>query len=228
VRGGVTYLAAATAAGPLRVVRAEAGRLCDAVVVQTRGGLCDGDRWSLRVELDAGARVRLRGAGAVVMHSGTTGCRTHISAGPGAVLSWRSPGVIARRGVSGALVTVIDGAPRARIAVSEGLAGAERSELRSRVVVRRGERAIHEEWTFIGPAARAASRLGDATHLGAALAVGCDLVAPALDDRQGVLLASGRLRRGPALARALGGSLQEIDDVLGPMVERIHVTGRAR
>ncbi|HET9051117.1 MAG TPA: urease accessory protein UreD, partial [Candidatus Dormibacteraeota bacterium] len=135
-RDGVTRLLVTSAAGPLRVVRAEAGPVCDAVVVQTRGGLCAGDRWLLDVEVTDGARVRLRAAGATILHSGPAGCRTRLRVTGGARLSYRARGVIAMPGATGVAVTVVEAEPGCRVAVSEILAPVAGWVLRSRLLVR--------------------------------------------------------------------------------------------
>lgn len=220
VRDGLTHLRSTSGGAPLRVVRAEPAPVCEAVVVQVRGGLCDRDRWHVVVELEPGARVRLRGAGALVMHRGVSGWRTDLHVSAGARLSWRSPGVILQPGARGAVVTVVEIARGGRVALSEVVDCAAGSVLRTRVVVRRGGVPVHEEWMEVGARERAGpAALGDATHLGTAIVVGPSPSAPPRGD--GPPVAWGPVRPGLSVARALGSSLQQIDAVLGPVVETL-------
>lgn len=219
-RDGITRLLAASSAGPLRVVRAEAGPVCDAVVVQTRGGLCVGDRWLLDVEVTDGARVRLRAAGATILHSGPAGCRTRLRVSGGSRLSYRARGVIAMPGATGVGVTVVDAGPGCRVAVSEIVAPFTGRVLRSRLVVRRHGRAVHEEWTELRD--RGPTQLGEATVLGSAVHVGRGCTWPRMQVHDGVLAASGAPVPGVTVARALGSSVQAVDALIGPLVEAIH------
>lgn len=189
-------------------------------MVQARGGLCDRDRWHLVVVLEPGARVRLRGAGALVMHRGVSGCRTDLRVSPGARLSWRSPGVILRPGARGVVVTVVDSAPGGRVAVSEAVDCPFEAVLRSRLLVRRGGVPLHEEWMEVcAPSRCGPAALGGATHMGTAIVVGPS--PPATPQVDGVPAAWGRARRGISVARALGSSLQAMDAMLGPVVEAL-------
>ena len=222
VRDGVTRLVEATAGGPIRVVRANPGHICDAMLVQARGGLCNGDRWRIEVDVGAGARVRLRAAAATLLQSGRCGLRTHLRVEAGAVLTWRSPGVIARPDAWGVVVLVVDAAAGALVGCDELLHCDSGAVLRARTVVNRRSRPLHEEWTSLGGAGdHVATRLDHHTHAGSAVIVGARTLRGA-GQAGGLLAAQGRVRPGLHVARALGTSLQSLDAHLGALVESLH------
>jgi urease accessory protein len=221
--GGVTWLARGGAAGPLRVVRAPRATTCAAIVVQTRGGVCDGDRWRVEVEAAPGAHARLRAAGATVVQPGRSALRTRLRAAAGATLTWRSAGVILADGVRARLTTVIDCDPRGRCAVSEMVAVPGPRDAVLRLVVRRGGAVRYEERLRLDRDPRAPWRLGEATHLGTALAAGRGARTLARRWEAALDGAGAAEALGPdlVLARALGGSLAELDQLLGPLVEEV-------
>ncbi|HEY2705997.1 MAG TPA: urease accessory protein UreD [Candidatus Dormibacteraeota bacterium] len=220
---GMTWLARGGAAGPVRAVRGPRAASCAVTVVQARGGLCDGDRWRIEVDAAAGARARVRGAGATVVQPGTSALRTRLRAAAGAELSWRSAGVILAEGARARLTTVVDCDPRGRCAVSEVVAVHGARDAVLRMVIRRGGAVRYEERLRLDRDPRAPWRLGDATHLGTAVAAGRGARSRARRWEAALDGAGAAEALGPdlVLARALGGSLAELDDLLGPLVEEM-------
>jgi urease accessory protein UreH len=216
-----TVLAHATAAAPWRVVRAAGARCCEATLVQTQGGMLDGDRWRVDVHALRDSHVRLRGLGATLAHRGAAAARTRLRVAGGASLSWRSPGLIPMDGARVRLTTVVDVAASGSAAVSELIAVPGVCDAVLRVVVLRDGVVLYEERTRFDRDPRAPWRLGAATHLGTAVAV-----TPHARDCarhwHAALRGCGAAvspHRGLVVARALGSSLQEVDAALGPLVE---------
>jgi urease accessory protein UreH len=193
------------------------------MLVQTQGGMLDGDRWRVDVQALAGTSVRLRGLGATLAHRGASVSRTRLLVASGAALSWRSPGVIPMDGARIRLTTVVDVARGGRAAVSEVLAVPRGCEAVLRLLVLRDGAVLYEERSGFDRDPREPWRLGDATHMGTALAVVAN--AGACARRWHAALAgcgaASSPRPGLVVARALGSSLQEVDALLGPLVEQI-------
>jgi urease accessory protein UreH len=220
---GMTRLARGGAAGPVRAVRGPRAATCAVTVVQTRGGLCDGDRWRVEVDAGPGARARLRAAGATVVQAGSSAMRTRLRAAAGAALSWRSGGVILTEGAQARLTTVVDCDRGGRCAVSELVAVHGPRDAVLRLVVRCGGTVRYEERLRLDRDPRAPWRLGGATHLGTAVAAGRGARTRARRWEAALDGAGAAEALGPdlVLARALGGSLAELDELLGPLVEEL-------
>jgi urease accessory protein len=215
-----TVLVEASGDGPFRVVRAAAGGTCEAVIVQTRGGMIGGDRWRVEVRVGPGGSVRLRSVGALLLHPGPTAFRLLLVAGSGARLSWRGPGVIAAPGARGRLLTRVDRASEARVGFSEPARLDPGAEVVLRTVARAGGRILLDDALILDAASGAPSRLGPARHVGSALLLGTGRVrVPLLAPTTEMIVAAGRPRSGVSVVRAVGGSLQELDGVLGPLLE---------
>jgi urease accessory protein UreH len=217
----LTGLAHGNADGPWRVVRARSAPVCAATLVQTRGGMLDGDRWRIDAHAERGAHVRLRGTGATVAHRGATVSRTLLDVHAGAALTWRSPGVIAMPAARVRLTTVITVEGDGRAAMSELVAVAQPVDGLLRLVVLRDGLTLHEELCRLDRDPRRPWRMGSATHLATAVAVGAGATRRARrwnDALRGCGAATSP-RPGLVVARALGASLQELDAVLGPLVE---------
>jgi urease accessory protein UreH len=222
--GQHTELAHSNADGPWRVVRARTAPVCEATLVQTRGGLLDGDRWRVDVRAERGSSVRLRATGATLAHRGATVCRTKLDVRAGAVLSWRAPGVIAMPGARPRLTTIVAVERGGCAAVSELIAVPRPVEVVVRLVVVRDGVTLHEELCRLDRDPRSAWRMESATHLATAVAVGPGSAARA---RHWNAALRGRgaatsPRPGLVVARALGSSLQELDAALGPLIEDVH------
>lgn len=217
----VTQLTRATADGPWRVLRARSGPVCEATLVQARGGMVDGDRWRLEVVLGRGARVRLRTLGAQILHRGTVVARLRLRLGPGARLSWRPLGLIAFDGARASLTTIVDLEPHAVVAVAETIAVPRAAFLSLRLLVHHRRRLWHAEWTSVQRSRHGPAALGEATHLGEAwrFGPGAEAAAPPWHHRVSCLGAAAAPRPGVVVARALGYSLQQLDEVIGPLVE---------
>jgi urease accessory protein UreH len=221
--GGVTRLARGGAAGPLRVVRAPRGAVCTATVVQARGGLCEGDRWRVEVEAGAGARACLRAAGATVVGPGASALRTRLRVAAGAALAWRSRGLILAEGTRSRITTVVEVDGGGRCAASELVAVTGPRDVVLRLVVRHRGGLRFEERLRLDRDPRAPWRLGAATHLGTAVAAGRGVrtLARRWEAALGGAGTAEALRDDVVLARALGGSLAELDEILGPLVEEV-------
>jgi urease accessory protein UreH len=217
-----TALEAATAGAPWRVVRATTAQRCDATMVQTQGGLLDGDRWRVDTTADRDTTVRLRAVGATLAHRGASASRNRLRIADGATLTWRSPGVIPMQGARLRLTTIIDLRHGGRAAVSELLAAANAQDTVLRLVVIRNGEVVYEERTCFAEAHHP-WRLGGATHLGTAVAVTRDATARARHWNAALRNAGAATSPRPAVlvARVLGDSLQEIDALLGPLVEEL-------
>jgi urease accessory protein UreH len=217
-----TALAESTAGAPWRVVRATTAHPCDATLVQTQGGLLDGDRWRVDVHAQQDTNVRLRAVGATIAHRGASATRTRLRVARGAALTWRSPGVIAMDGARLRIATIIDVDRGSRAAVSEILATAHAHEAVLRLVVTRDGAVLYEERTGFRDAQQP-WRLGTATHLGTAVAVTPDATTRARRWNRALQSSGAATSPRPSLlvARALGSSLQEVDALLGPLVEEL-------
>jgi hypothetical protein len=121
------------------------------------------------------------------------------------------------------LTTVVDVAPGGSAAVSELIAVPTGGDVVLRLVVLRGGAVLYEERTRFDRDPRQPWRLGEASHLGTALAVVANATTCARR-WHAALRGSGAAtspRPGLVVARALGSSLQEVDALLGPLVEEI-------
>jgi urease accessory protein UreH len=158
-----------------------------------------------------------------VVQPGRSALRTRLRAAAGATLTWRSAGVILADGVRARLTTVIDCDPRGRCAVSEMVAVPGPRDAVLRLVVRRGGAVRYEERLRLDRDPRAPWRLGEATHLGTAVAAGRGARTLARRWEAALDGAGAAEALGPdlVLARALGGSLAELDQLLGPLVEEV-------
>lgn len=222
---GRTILREASAGGPWRVLRAAEGTVCEAILVQARGGLIDGDRWRLDVELAPGARVRLRTIGATLLHRGRAILRVRLRLAAGARLAWCPAGIIPFPGGGGRVTTVIDLGPSAVAAGGEAIVVGEAAPLAVRLVVRRRGRPWHLEVTRLDRQPSWPSRLGPATHVGSAWRVGPG--AEAAVRRWEAVLMTGSpsaavdvARAGVVSGRLLATSLQEIVERLTPCVDQ--------
>ncbi len=218
-----TRLARASAGAPWRVVRARAAPRCEVVLVQTRGGLIDGDRWRLEVEAEPGTRAALRSVGATVIHPGDCFVRARLHAGAGARLGQRSAGLILRPGARLRSTTVIradrDGVAAAMEVV--GLAGLSGGVLR--LVALHGEDVLLDERTRLDGDRSRSWRMGRFTHIGTVVAVGdpSRLREGRWRSRLPASAGMANPRPGCLLIRALGRSIEELDLFLGPLTEEI-------
>jgi urease accessory protein UreH len=204
------------------VVRATTAQHCDATLVQTQGGVLDGDRWRVDVHAEQDTSVRLHAVGATIAHRGASATRTRLRVARGATLTWRSPGVIAMEGARLRISTIVDVDRGARAAASEILATAHAHDAVLRLVVIRDSAVLYEERTGFHDA-RQPWRLGTATHLGTAVAITPDATTRARRWNRALHSSGAATSPRPSLlvARVLGSSLQEVDALLGPLVDEL-------
>lgn len=220
---GGTSLEHASADAPWRALRAAPAACCDAVVVQTRGGMIDGDRWRLSAHASQGARVVLRATGATVVYSGTCFLRTTLRASSGAALTQRSSGLILRPGAAVRATTLVHAESGGSVVATEAVALADCTAAILRTVVARDNRILLDDRLGLDGDRLAPWGLAGATHVGSLVAVGLRrsvrlrTLARALPPSAGVCIP----RPGCALARVRAHSLEEIRSVLAGLVAAV-------
>lgn len=207
-----TRLEHASAGSPWRVLRAPTASRCEPIVVQTRGGLIDGDRWRLSAHATHGARARLCATGATIVYSGRCFLRTTLRASTGAWLAQRSSGLIVRSEATLRATTVLHAQSGGTVVASEAVAlrGRGGGILRT-VVMRDGETVLDDRLRLDG-AREGSWALAGFTHVGTLIAVGprqrvrAHSWARSLPPNAGVC----RPRPGCVLVRMLASSIDEI------------------
>jgi urease accessory protein len=222
---GATALARLGQQSPLRVLLPRpSGSDALAVLVNTAGGVCSGDRLETSVSAGAGARVTLVGQAAERVYRGLDRpalLRTRLALGAGAVLHWAPQETLLFDGAMLERSTEVDAHASAKLLAAETLVFGRRAmgervrrlQLRDEWRLRRAGRLVWADVLRLDPQ-RAVRALGAASGLRGeealcTLVCATDAAEPAREEARRVLegahvLGGASIVNGVLVARALG------------------------
>jgi urease accessory protein len=228
VREGRTVLLESRGTYPLQVLRPHiepAGGGLSLVLLLLSGGLLDGDRVSVEVVVERGARLALRTQAATQVHGGRSEQRLDAMVGEDGWFSY-VPHAIVPHGMAdyqahtrvtlaaGARVLVADALSPGRVQFGERFAY---RQVRLALDITQGAALLARERSSIRPdAALRCAQWGSFSHMAGAYLVGTHH-APVVPLREGVQVGVTELARGGWFVRALADRATAIDDVLAEL-----------